>query len=188
MDRHQPSATWTHMPCKQVLGRQMGWVPTVWSGCAEAHQNLTAECEMECYAGGTCLYLWVWGNTSKTAELSSFVASTPLQDCASVSVLCSFCVLTVPLLSFPSPLQKQPSSYSVWLLTREVAKFNLSVQLIQLISKIQQIRELALQSSSQSTLLNGVPSVKGTFRCYFHARILLIRKKLLRVLLNWNLI
>lgn len=71
MDGHEPSATaWT---CKQVLGKQTGRVPTVLFGCAEAHPNLTVECEMQCHAGGTYLYLWVWGNTARRAELSFFV-------------------------------------------------------------------------------------------------------------------
>lgn len=77
------------------------------------------------------------------------------------SGLC-FCVSTAVRLPSPtSPLQRQPGPYPAWLLSPETAKFNLSVQLIQLISKIQQIRELALQSTLQSMLLNGVTSAKG---------------------------
>lgn len=44
------------MPCK-LLGKQRGWMPTVWFGCAEAQKNLTVEYEMEFHAGGACVYV-----------------------------------------------------------------------------------------------------------------------------------
>lgn len=129
MDRHQPSL--------KVCALQ-----------AAPGYPSKPECELECHAGGTCLYMWVWGNTSRRGEISFFVASTPLFKAVLLSLSSvSSCVLTAPLLSPPPPLQEQPSSYSAWLLSPEAAKFNLSVQLIQLISKTQQIREASIAIS-----------------------------------------
>lgn len=142
------------MPCKRFLGKQKGQVLAVWFGYAKAHQSLPVECGMACHAGGACLHVSE-GVPPRRAVLSCLVALT------FCSGLC-FCVsVAVQLLPLTYPLQKQPGPYSARLLSPEAAKFILSIQLNQLVRKIQQMRELALQSTLQSMLLNGVTSAKG---------------------------
>jgi len=94
------------------------------------------------------------GVPPRRAVLSSLVAST------FSSGLCFCASVAVSLLSLTTPLQKQPGPYSASLPSPEAAKLDLSFQSIQLINKIQQIRELAFQSTLQSMLLNGVTSAK----------------------------